>query len=429
MNNRQKRKSQFRRMPLCGVLTVLLLLMVYRLEATDVWTLTTAPYSYWVSVASSTNGNTLIAVADGGPILVSTNSGVAWIQATNAPSGYWVCAAISADGSKMAAGIDGDTIYISHDYGVTWEQTSAPDNFWESITCSADGTNFAAAAYSDGLDNSSPGQIHLSKNAGLTWETSTNSGTNYWQFWLSIASSADGSILAAVTAGGSIYTSHDFGKTWVPTSAPNESWFSVASSANGDKLVAVGNVGPIYTSMDSGATWQDATNAPVAGWAAVTCSADGSKLAVVQWGGAVYTSADGGITWLPQSFPNTYDAGGKWGIAMSSDGSKTLAAGDGPWGGPVYLLQPQPSLAIGQARPPGLGIIVSWPASATGFFLQANSDPTTGNWTTVTNKPEILNGLDQTATMPNAGCQFFRLTFPTGNPPYWWPYPPRIVSF
>lgn len=430
MNNQSSGKSRFKRELLRGVLAGLFFLITFKLTANEIWTLTTAPYGSWVSVACSTDGSTLVIVADDGPIYVSTNSGAAWIQATNAPGAYWSCVAVSADGSKIAAGIDGGTIYTSHDYGTTWEPTTAPDNYWESITCSADGTNLAAAALSNGLDNTSPGQIHLSQDGGLTWETPSNSETNYWQFWLSISSSSNGSQLAAVTASGSIYISQNFGNTWTPANAPNENWFSVASSADGTKLVVVANSGPIYTSVDSGATWQDATNAPAAGWAAVACSGDGDNLAAVQWAGAVYISTNQGATWFPQNVPNTYEAGGIWGIAMSKNGSKILTAGDGPWGGPVYLLQPQPCLAIGPGSSPHTGVIVSWPASAGGFSLQANTSPVTANWTALTNIPEIFNGIDQDPIMLCGGHQYFRLAFPTGLPPSWWPHqPPPIILF
>ena len=102
-------------------------LQVVNLSATEIWTLTTAPYNGWVAVASSADGNTLVAVSDS--IYVSTNSGASWTAATNAPGGFWTCVAISADGSKMAAGIDGGGIYTSRDHGVTWKLTTAPVNY------------------------------------------------------------------------------------------------------------------------------------------------------------------------------------------------------------------------------------------------------------------------------------------------------------
>ncbi|HEV2391268.1 MAG TPA: hypothetical protein VG146_02790, partial [Verrucomicrobiae bacterium] len=354
------------------------------LMADEIWTLTTAPYNSWVQIASSDDGRVLIAAADLGSLYVSTNSGAAWTAATNAPDTYWVCVCISADGSKMAGGVDGGSIYVSSDYGVTWSQTDAPINYWKSITCSADGSKLAAAAISDGLYNQVPGQIHLSKDSGATWFTPDSTATNsqeYSEFWLAIASSSDGSKLVAANAGGSIYISEDSGNTWSLTGAPYENWFSVASSTNGNLLVAVAYAGPIYASTNSGVTWTPATNAPNAGWASVASSADGRKLAAVQLGGQIYTSDDAGTTWLQNGMPNTFLAGGVWGIASSKDGSKLLACGDGPYGGPIYLLQPSPVLSIAHTR---TNIVLSWPTSASGFMLQqATDDLRIQNWTNV----------------------------------------------
>jgi hypothetical protein len=288
----------------------------------------------------------------------------------------------------------------------------------------------AAAAFSDGLNNNEPGQIHLSRDSGRTWETPLETRrklNQYRQFWLAIASSSDGSKLVAVNAGGSIYTSKDSGSTWSLTSAANESWFSVASSKSGEKLVAVANAGPISISTNSGRTWNTVTNAPIAGWASVTSSSDGSKLAAVQWGGQIYISVDGGETWLQHNVPNTFLAGGIWGIAMSNDGNKIIAAGDGPYGGPVYILQPLPMLNIERGGFRKAGITISWPASATGFVLQQSSNLTTSNWMDVTNAPRTLNGQNQAGISSPVGIQFFRLRFPTGNPPLWWPFSPLPI--
>lgn len=283
----------------------------------------------------------------------------------------------------------------------------------------------AAAAFSDGLDNTTPGQIHLSRNTGVTWVTPRGRHkklNNLRQFWLSIASSSDGSKLVAVDSGASIYTSKDSGSSWSLTSAPEEPWFSVASSANGNKLVAVANAGPIYTSANGGLTWKAATNAPNAGWASITSSSDGNKLAAVQWGGQIYTSSDAGATWLQNNVPDIFFADGIWGIASSRDGSKILAAGDGPYGGPVYLFQPMPVLSIGLNS---TNVIVSWPSSATGFVLRRNSDFKAPNWTDVSITPTVLNEQNTISSSTERAIQLFRLEFPTGGPPPWWrPGPP-----
>src|SRR5208282_1885180 len=69
-----------------------------------------------------------------------------------------------------------------------------------------------------------------------------------------------------------------FAQTWTPTSAPTNIWFSVASSADGSKIVAVSYYDGIYASTNSGMTWAQ-TSAPTNEiWSSVASSADGNKL-------------------------------------------------------------------------------------------------------------------------------------------------------
>ncbi len=83
-----------------------------------------------------------------------------------------------------------------------------------------------------------------------------------------------------------IYTSTDSGGTWTPRES-NRYWLSVASSSDGTKLVAVAFGGQIYTSTDSGASWTPReSNRP---WQSVTSSSDGTKLVAVVLGGQIYT--------------------------------------------------------------------------------------------------------------------------------------------
>jgi len=79
-------------------------------------------------------------------------------------------------------------------------------------------------------------------------------------------------------------------QTWTQTSAPINNWNSVASSADGSKLAAAVNGGGIWSSADSGNTWTQ-TSAPTNVWTSVSSSADGRKLAAT-FNGGIYTSSD-----------------------------------------------------------------------------------------------------------------------------------------
>ena len=100
----------------------------------------------------------------------------------------------------------------------------------------------------------------LTGAAGANWTRASAPVLPY----LAIASSADGTRLAAVANGGGIYVSTNSGSTWTLTSAPSEVWVSIASSADGTRLAAAigqSSSGLIYVSTNSGVTWT-LTSAP-----------------------------------------------------------------------------------------------------------------------------------------------------------------------
>ena len=159
-------------------------------------------------------------------------------------------------------------------------------------------------------------------------------GAGYWvaregnRKWWSIAASADGTHLVAVTSwylngGGEIYTSADGGNTWayrstIPTTTPLSASMYVASSSTGAKLVACGGGTQIYTSTDYGVNWSPHDIAR--SWSCVASSADGTKLVAGVWGGYLYTSINSGVGWSScGSSSDWYD------VASSSDGVKLLA--------------------------------------------------------------------------------------------------------
>ncbi len=174
-------------------------------------------------------------------------------------------------------------------------------------------------------------------------------------YWSSVASSADGTKLAAATPGSrfnlpTIYTSTNSGADWSATPVPNEWWNSIASSADGTTLVAVGDAyvtmgdmtsdtfGLIYTSTNSGASWIKASGVPTnINWTLVATSADGTKqVAAGSVFGtlptSIYTSTNSGITWQPSGVAPIY---GWWSLASSADGNKLVAgqsAGSGSFG-------------------------------------------------------------------------------------------------
>ena len=217
--------------------------------------------------------------------------------------------------AQIAQAAPGDYVWQKAGTNLSGDQSD-----WRSIASSSDGTKLAAVVLG--------GSVYTSSDSGATWTEQTAAGSRDWQ---SIASSSDGSKLAAVVWGGSIYTSTDSGATWTEqTDAGSRNWRSIASSADGGKLAATVADGSIYTSTDSGATWTEQTAPGVQNWSYISSSADGMKLTVVVERGSIYTSTDSGATWTEHT-----TAGSRYwqSIASSSDGSKLAAV---VYGGSVY---------------------------------------------------------------------------------------------
>ena len=206
---------------------------------------------------------------------------------------------------------------VSTTLGISWStrSNSSGSRVWLSIASSSDGTKLAA------VEN--VGYVYTSTDSGATWSQQIGSGSRAWR---SIASSSDGTKLAAVVSGdsgGYIYTSTNSGATWTEqTNSGSKTWRSIVSSSDGTKLAAVVLNGYIYTSIDSGATWSQRTVPGSREWRSIASSSDGTKLAAVANRGYIYTSTDSGATWIQR----TGAASWRW-IASSSDGTKLAAAG------------------------------------------------------------------------------------------------------
>ena len=395
---------------------------------------TGVPVANWDSVASSADGSVLVGVSNPGGyypatrglIYISTNSGAEWCQATNAPNGQWETVACSADGSRIIVANGGGgsypgPIYTSPDTGATWVSNTVPTLAWQSVASSGDGTKLVAAAYIPDGSNS----IYASTDAGSTWAQLTSAPK---LGWYSIALSADGSNLAAVAAGNTnIYTSTNFGFTWITNKVPRgpegaqTEWTTIASSVDGSKLVAAGGGtfgnGYIFISTNFGAAWTlTATNVlPSHGysqWIYVASSADGSKLAAVSESdtlGGMITSTNSGATWTTNAVPAlTWNS-----VALSADGaSMVVGVGYPNFSGPIYISQTTPAPQLNLAASDG-NFMVSWIIPSMNFGLQQNADLTTTNWTDITNLPilNLTNLHNQVVIPPPSETRFFRLKY------------------
>jgi VCBS repeat-containing protein len=231
------------------------------------------------------------------PIYTSTDSGVTWTarnQILSWPSTPYAWShsgdamtslTSSADGTKLAAVVMGGYIYTSNDWGVTWTQRMEDKlRAWKSIAYSGDGTKLYAVSYfyRNNMSLSEPGDeggMYVSNDSGVTWTLLSGAPRTG-----AIAVSADGTKLIIGGSWG-LKTSNDSGVTWAPSNSlplgSSPSYYSVASSADGTKLAASGPGygGGLFTSTDSGVTWtlSASLGATTLG---VALSADGAKLIV-----------------------------------------------------------------------------------------------------------------------------------------------------
>lgn len=281
-----------------------------------------------------------------------------WVQ-QGEPARNWWFVASSSSGNKLAAVANNfltapgapklGSIYTSANAGASWTEQVAPGNrAWASIASSADGSKLAAVS-------SDLSAIWTSADSGNSWQAQPGSGG---RFWVSVTLSSDGSRMAAVAleegaaiGDGKIYTwaqsaGNAFGAGPWTARTPARNWRSIASSADGRKLVAavysdvLDAQQPIYLSTDFGETW-----APSPAWPVGQPSTHSFY--------RVASSQDGTKLVAAERFGKVYtsgDSGLTWtarapdggfnSIAMSSDGNTVVAVqpvSSDPLGGQIYI--------------------------------------------------------------------------------------------
>ncbi len=226
------------------------------------------------------------------------------------------CVAGSYDGAQLVAGQNPGSLYISTNWGLTWSSLTAPSQAWSSVASSSNGTFLAAV----GRVTIGASSLYISTNAGATWSASTNVLSKNWQ---SVAMSSDGQVLAAVgkspTGQSFICTSTNSGTAWQSNSLPDLTWASVASSSSGRILIAVGK-GAVCMSTNSGNSWVIDNTSITNALTNVASSAAANVLATIG-NGQLFVSTNSGASWRLGSAPNA-----AWSaVASSLDGGQLIA--------------------------------------------------------------------------------------------------------
>ena len=300
-------------------------------------------------MASSADGTKLVAVACGGLIWTSPDSGMTWTAQAGSGNRNWWSVASSADGGKLVAAVEGGQIWTSAASLVGASGTAVTLQYvgngqWqplnEQIASGAVGSSQIAtgavtsAQLASNLTVSGTltaggfrgsGVLPWQTVAGVTQQAAPNTGygvtngasqvtvtlpasPNLWDIVRVSGAGAGGWQLAqnagqSVLAGSAI--TMGFGVTWTPR-ASSQNWCSVASSADGTMLVAAVDGGHLYTSTDSGATWTP--RASTQSWESVALSSYstpdfnglivfGYKLVAGTYDDHICASPDAGLTW------------------------------------------------------------------------------------------------------------------------------------
>jgi hypothetical protein len=262
----------------------------------------------------------------------------------------------SADGSQLI--LDSCSIYRSFDFGGTWAllpgQWSSSTTF-PLLAASADGRRLVVGGDFQFRNFSQPDiwSLFTSVDSGATWNqtsslTNTVDVSNYQPLWQALASSADGTKLAA--AGGAVF---------------------------GDVWGVISFVPEVYTSTNSGASWTTLTppfNFPISGCTTIASSADGNIL-----------------------------------FAAANAAAELKSGGNSPFRGPIYRLQytATPTLGI---TPSGTNSLLSWLVPSMPFTLQQSADLIT--WTDVPTLPALnYTNLHNEVNLPPpaSGIMFYRL--------------------
>lgn len=233
----------------------------------------------------------------------------------------WKGIASTQNGDHLVAIADGKGIYSSKDHGLNWIPSSAPPLTWNKVSISKDGKFVAATALQDG--------VYISNNEGLDWKKANLEDSDEWY---SVKMSADGKYLFAGTSAG-IYRSVDFGETWEKTLNVIGNWHALSMDSTGKRGIVVGMEGGIFLTSDYGFSWSPSQSQFSGEWVDVSCDNAGAKCALVGTNERIYISKDYGVEWEPAVSEQkawksiTSDASGNY-FAAAADQDKIFVSAD-----------------------------------------------------------------------------------------------------
>lgn len=169
-------------------------------------------------------------------------------------------AVFSANGETIGV-LPSKGLLLSHDGGETWVEATGDGvdiaGSVQDVDISADGTDIALSIY-DYNNEEDKNKVYISTDGGTSWEIKTVDGMNRLN---SIAITGNGKVLVSGDEDDPFLLSEDYGNTWQEIPAPPWSrvllfpTYTLVFSNSGDRIVAMENGFSIWTSDDYGQTW------------------------------------------------------------------------------------------------------------------------------------------------------------------------------
>ena len=276
----------------------------------------------------------------------TSDSGLTWTELANAPSMYWGAVATSGDGEIVVAlGLPSlganQIVYRSLDAGATW------NSVYTSATSAEQLNDIAISDLGDVVIVATSGGILKSTDGGSNFLPLQNVSST-----TTIDMSSDGLKVVAANYGSAIRKSVNGGETWTILQGSGTNWNQIAISDDGQTImgVAKGNVAGVMSSRDGGETFTSANIGSTFSDNQATFAAmsdDGLVLIASSYGSAPQMSTDGGVSWTSSGLP----AVGWTGFALSDSGVPTRRIIAITENARVYTYGPIPSPLISSVTP------------------------------------------------------------------------------
>ena len=217
--------------------------------AQDFWERTSWPSTRFVKVLLIEASDRIIAGADSGWVLFSSDRGESW-QATRTGAGsrsIWSLA-VNAEGHIFAGSL-GAGLYFSQDSGKSWQRVnpdSLTNNLIRALALDTDNRIFA------GTDGSG---VFRSEDGGRSWKPANNGLRNF--SIRALASDGGEKTIFAGTATGGVYRSGDSGENWrlVDNGLATPRILSLATMTGPRPYVFAGTDNGIFRSSNAGDNW------------------------------------------------------------------------------------------------------------------------------------------------------------------------------